>query len=579
MALASVITVLGSTAELLPAWFTRRAINYLARWAKLADGASLLSFAQDVPPVIWPFALLILLVAVIRNLLRFANTMSGAELSTRITNTMRERMYEAVQRHSLTYHKKTTTGDLISRSTRDVMSIHKFVSSAVFMAVDMVVFLICATVALVWINPVFALIALSPVPLAVYLTFHFGARVRTLWKKSSEKYGEVTTVVQENIAGARVVRAFAQEDAEESKFAEHADSYLAHVIDAIRFWVIRMITSHMIFSLVTPIAVVYGSYAVIRGSIEVGDVAFCFFCMGPLMHRMRFVMRLVETYQSAAAGAERVFEVLDEEPSIQSAPGAEPISASPAGTGALVEFKNISFGYEPDKPAVNDITFAAKPGQTIAIVGRTGSGKSTLISLIPRFHDPTSGSITINGTDVRNIELRQLRRSIGIIFQETFLFSASVRENIAYGRPGANDELIRAAAGAARAHDFIMALDDGYDAIIGERGVTLSGGQAQRIAIARAVLLDPKVLIMDDATASVDSETERLIRETMRQVAKGRTNFIVAHRISSVAHADHILVLDGGRIIEQGTHAELIALNGAYRRIRDQQLLGSVNGT
>jgi ABC-type multidrug transport system fused ATPase/permease subunit len=566
LTISVVIAVATSGAELLPHWFIRKAVNYLQDWTD----------ANELN--IWPFASLIVTTAVILFLLRFAQTISRMELSTRITNRLRRRMYEAVQRHSLTYHKKTTTGDLISRSTGDIQHMARFIQFAVFGTADMIVFLCGAIGLLFWIDWRFAAVALSPIPFAILLTARLGMKVRPVWRASRDAYGEVTTVLQENIAGARVIRAFAQESAEEAKFGERTKSFLTKVLTAIEYWIIHMIGPNFLFGLVMPIAVLYGGYLAMNGDIRVGDITFAFFVMQPINRRLHMVMHLVETFQRAAAGAERVYEVLDEEPGIQSRPGAEPMPAIEPARPA-VEFRNVAFGYEDDKPVLQDVSFSVSPGQTVAIVGHTGSGKSTVISLIPRFHDPTAGEVWINGKDARDIHLEELRRSVGIIFQETFLFSASVRHNIAYGLPDANDETIEAAARAAQAHEFILDLDDGYNTIVGERGVTLSGGQAQRIAIARAVLLDPTILIMDDATASVDSETERLIRETMKRVAEGRTNFVVAHRISSVAHADLILVLEDGRVIERGTHAELVALGGTYRRMCDQQFAGKNTDT
>jgi ABC-type multidrug transport system fused ATPase/permease subunit len=564
---AVAISLAGTGAELLPHVFIRMAINYLQQWFEIGP-------VRPWALAPWSFVVLIVLAYLLHNLLRFAQMVTRMELSTRITNHLRRRVYSAVQRHSLTYHKQTTTGDLIARATGDVRHMARFIFFAVFGTADMVIFLFGAVGILFWIDWGFALVVLAPVPLAVVLTVRLGMKVRPVWRASRDAYGQVTTSLQENIAGARVVRAFAQERAEEGKFGDHTETFLSKVLGAIEYWVVRMVGPNFLFGLVMPAAVVYGGAAVIRGSLHVGDIFFCFSVMQPIQRRLHHVMRLVDSYQRAAAGAERVYEILDEEPSIRSKPGAKPMPPSPEGPGAAVAFENVSFGYEPDKPVIQDVAFRAEPGQTVAIVGHTGSGKSTLISLIPRFHDPTAGRVLINGFDARDIRLDELRRAIGIIFQETFLFSASVRENLAYGQPDAPFEAVRTAAQAAQAHRFITGLEDGYDTIIGERGVTLSGGQAQRLAIARAVLLDPSVLVMDDATASVDSETERLIRETMKRVAEGRTNFVIAHRISSVAHADLILVLKDGRIAERGTHAELVRLGGIYRRMCDQQFAG-----
>jgi ABC-type multidrug transport system fused ATPase/permease subunit len=560
LALCVLIALASSGAELLPHWFVRQAVNLLQDWG----GTGSVSMV--------PSAVLIALTAIILFFLRFAQQIGRTELSTRVTNQLRRRTYEAVQRHSLTYHKRTTTGDLITRSTGDIQEMARFIGFAVFGVADMVVFLCGAIGLLFWIDWRFALISLSPVPIAVYMTIRLSMKVRPIWRESRDAYGQVTTVVQENIAGARVIRAFAQEDAEEGKFGHRTGSFLGKTLRAIEYWITRMIGPNFLFGLVTPVAVFYGGYLAVRGEMQIGDITFAFFVMQPIERRLHMVMRLVDTFQRAAAAAERVYEVLDEEPQIRSHPGAE--SMPPTSDEPAVEFRNVSFHYESESPVLHNVSFSVQPGQTAAIVGHTGSGKSTLISLVPRFHDPISGEVRINGRNARNIRLEELRRSVGIIFQETFLFSATVRDNIAYGQPDADSDAIQAAARAAQAHEFILELDKGYDTMVGERGVTLSGGQAQRIAIARAVLLDPSILIMDDATASVDSETERLIRETMKRVAEGRTNFIVAHRISSVAHADLILVREDGRTAERGTHAELSAQNGIYRRMCDQQFAG-----
>ncbi len=561
LVVAACIALATSGAELLPHWFVRRAVNYLQAW----QGSGEMN--------IWPFVWLIAVGALLLLALRFAQTLSRMELSVRIVNRLRRRMYRAVQRHSLTYHKQTTTGELISRSTGDVQHMQRFIGFAVFGVADMAVFLCGAIGMLFWIDWRFAAVSLSPLPLAVFITLRLGVKVRPVWRASRDAYGEVTTVLQENIAGSRIVRAFAQEDAEQAKFNARTGTFVAKTLSAVEYWISHMLGPNMLFGMVMPLAVFYGGYLAITGQIQIGDITFAFFVMQPINRRLRNVMELIDSFQRAAAGAERVYEVLDEEPGIRSRPGADPMPP-PDETVPAVEFREVGFGFAAGKPVLNDVSFAVMPGQTVAVVGHTGSGKSALISLIPRFHDATQGQVLVHGSDVRDIRLEELRRSVGFIFQETFLFSATVRQNIAYGQPDADFEAIRAAAEAAQAHEFIGELDHGYDTLVGERGATLSGGQAQRIAIARAVLLNPSILIMDDATASVDSETERMIRETIKRVAEGRTNFLVAHRVSSVAHADLILVLEDGRIVERGTHGELFDLGGVYRRMCDQQFAG-----
>ncbi len=544
--IAAVIAVAASGAELLPHLFVRDAINYLQRWFGVG------------PLKIAPFVVLIIVSSLVHNLLQFSIQVSRAELGVRVSNHLRRRMYAAVQRHSLTFHKRTTTGDLIARSTADVQHMAEFIRFGVFGTADMLIFLIGAVGILIALDWRFAAIALSPVPFAALLTFRVGMKVRPLWKQSRDTYGQGTATLQ----------------AEEARFDQRTTTFLQKVLAAIEYWVVRMVGPNFVFGLVMPAALAYGGYAAIRGQLGVGDIVFCFSVMHPIERRLHHIMHLVETYQRAAAASERVFEVLDEEPGIRSKPGAKPFPGPVAGDTPAVEFRNVSFGFDPQKPVLHEVSFSVRTGQTVGIVGHTGSGKSTLLSLIPRFHDPAAGSVRIHGMDVRDIQLEELRRAVGIVFQETFLFSDTVRENIAYGNPRADFAAVQAAAQAAQAHEFILGLEKGYDTIIGERGVTLSGGQAQRIAIARAILLDPAVLLLDDATASVDSETERLIRETMRRVAEGRTTFVVSHRVSSVAHADEILVLRGGRIVERGTHAELVELGGTYSRMCDQQFVG-----
>jgi ATP-binding cassette subfamily B protein len=364
----------------------------------------------------------------------------------------------------------------------------------------------------------------------------------------------MTTAIQENIAGVRVVKAFAREPDEVAKFRERRDAFVTTLLDTVNYWASRVPLAQFIFGLSMPLVLWIGGREVIAGRLPIGNLAMIVFYLMGIGNRMGAVGQFVNIIQNASASSERVMEVLEDPLKIQS--GTQHLSSQ---GGAKVAFEKVSFGYANGTGTeLQDISFEAQPGQTVAIVGATGAGKSTLVHLIPRFYDPISGRVRIDGVDVRDLELGELRRSVGMIFQETVLFSATVSDNIAYGRPESTQAQIIAAARAAHAHDFITQLDKGYDTVIGERGVSLSGGQKQRLAIARAFLLDPLILILDDATSSLDAKTERLIQEDMRRVCLGRTAFVIAHRLTTVQHAERVVVLREGRVVEQGSPAELM---------------------
>jgi ATP-binding cassette subfamily B protein len=398
------------------------------------------------------------------------------------------------------------------------------------------------------------------------------------------------------------VKAFAREQAEIAKFRGRKNTYLNTLLDTVNFWASRVPRAQFLYGLSMPLALWIGGREVIHGTMPIGDLAKVVFYLMAIGHRVGMVGQFTNIMQNASASAERVLEIMREPQTVTS--GSRPL---PPGRGE-VRFEHVSFNYpannakpsgkpgsEPSghpsrvrrsmaatveaqpsadvgdraspHPVLQDIHFTAHPGRTIAIVGPTGSGKTTLVNLIPRFYDPTSGLVRVDGVDVRELDLTELRRSVGVIFQETFLFSASAAENIAYGRPGASRTEIEDCARAAQAHEFIAELEEGYDTIIGERGVSLSGGQRQRIAIARAFLMDPRILILDDATASVDSQTERLIQEAMQRLCLGRTTFVIAQRLSTVQHADSILLLQAGRLVDQGNHQDLQQRSEFYRTL------------
>lgn len=479
---------------------------------------------------------------------------------------IRGAIYDAVQRLAFTYHDKSNTGDLISRSTSDAGRLQEFFFACLLLSFDIVISLTLTVCLIYATSPVLGNVALGTMLPTVTLIGIYATKLQPRWRKVHDLHGDMMTVIQENIAGVRVVKAFAKESEQINKFTRKRDAFVSTVMETVNYWAARVPFAQFIYGLSLPLVLWLGGGQVIRGELLIGDLAKVLFYLMAIGHRVGMVGQFTNIVQTAGASAERILEVLHEPQTIKS--GKLDL---PTGSGA-VSFEGVSFNYREGKAALTDVSFEAKPGQTYAIVGPTGSGKTTLVNLIPRFHDATSGRVLVEGIDVRELNVRQLRRSASVIFQETFLFSASVAENISYGNPQASQDEIEKCARAAQAHEFIGALEDGYQTIIGERGVTLSGGQKQRIAIARAFLMNPRILIMDDATSSVDSHTERLIQEAFRQLSVGRTTFVIAHRFSTVQHADQILVLREGRIVERGTHEDLISGASFYSKIFDQQI-------
>jgi ABC-type multidrug transport system fused ATPase/permease subunit len=502
----------------------------------------------------WHFAELFLGLAFVRACVGFGLGRLRKRLVQGTLKDIRAAYFDAVQRLSFTYHDKTNTGELISRGTADISRLQDFLFACLFLGIDITFAMITTVILIAVISPMAGLVTFLTLGTTVSLIVYFARQLHPRFRKMHDRHGEMTTAIQENIAGVRVVKAFARERDEIAKFQQRRDVFIGAVFDVVNYWAGRVPLAQFVFGLSMPLVLWVGGSEVIAGKLPVGNLAMIVFYLMGIGNRMTGVGQLVSIIQNASASSERVMEVLDEPLKMQG--GTRLIAAR---GGAEVTFQGVSFQYPGGSGmALKEVSFVAKPGQIVAVLGATGAGKSTLVHLIPRFYDPTSGAVLIDGVDLRELELRELRRSVGMIFQETVLFSATVAENIAYGRSEATPEQIVAAARAAHAHDFITQLDRGYDTVIGERGVSLSGGQKQRMAIARTFLLDPLILILDDATSSLDSKTERLIQEDMRRVCYGRTSFIIAHRLTTVQHADHIIVLRDGRIVEQGTPAELM---------------------
>ena len=469
---------------------------------------------------------------------------------------------------SFSYHDRTETGQLLSRTMQDVERVRFLTGRAVLRLVEAAVLLIGTAGALFLMNPRLALLALGTMPLLAYRAWSFGRQFRPLSRSIQNQLAVLTTRLEQNLRGARVVKAFAREDAEMEQFQRENETWFGLSARAVRLQAFNMPLLDLIANIGTVAIIWYGGLLVVRGQLTVGELVAFSTYLGQLVQPVRRVGMIVPAVAEAGAAGERIFEILDAAPDVHDAPDAVVL---PPVQG-LVRFDHVSFAYFGRHKVLSDITFEAQPGQVIALLGATGSGKSTIINLIPRFYDATEGAITIDGHDIRSVTLASLRDQIAIVLQETVLFATTIRENIAFGRPEASQEEIETAARMAQAHGFISHLPDGYATEVGERGITLSGGQKQRIAIARALLADPRILILDDATASVDTQTEQLIQAALRQLMRGRTSFVIAQRLSTLRAADLILVLEHGKIVARGTHQELLRTSGLYADIYERQL-------
>jgi ATP-binding cassette subfamily B protein len=500
---------------------------------------------------------------ILRSIVSYWQSYLAEFLSQRVAYDIRNRIYDRLQRLSYAFHDHSQTGQLMSRATSDVEGVRMFVGFALLRGLYFIVLMIGITVLLISLDWKLAFISLSILPFISFRTVVISQRLRVLWMKIQQGLGVLGTIIQENLVGARVVRAFAREEFESQKFRKQAEVIYDQEIAANNLLATN--SPVMSFALLLAMAAIlwYGGGLVVAGTLTHGELAQFLLYLVMLSMPVRVLGWLTILFSRAMASGRRVFEVLDQVSPVRDKPSAIDIDK----IEGLVAFENVSFSYDSHGTALKDINFEAKPGQIIALVGASGSGKSTVANLIPRFYDVTTGRITIDGIDVRDLTLASLRRHIGIVHQDTFLFSATIKENISYGKPDARLEEVEEAARVARLHDFIVSLPDGYETWVGERGITLSGGQKQRLAIARSLLLNPRILIMDDSTSSVDTETEYLIQQALAELPVGRTTFIIAHRLRSVQMADLILVLKDGLVVERGKHQELLTKNGLYRQL------------
>ena len=476
---------------------------------------------------------------------------------------IRNEAYESIQRQSLAFFDKIDTGQLMSRATTDTERIGRFLTFPFRMLVQTAFLLTGVITSMIMIDWELTIASFMIISLILVNFSLFGKKIRLVISRSREHFGELTSILWENISGIRVVRAFAMEDFEKEKFQRPNRAYYDAMVKAAVFRAIFLPITGLIGGFVTVIIFWLGGIRVIEGRLSI-DMLYVFSSYAFMLMRPMSMLGMIWTgYQRMAAAGERVFQIIEAEPEIKDKPDAIELK----DVKGHIKFENVYFGYEKDKPILKNVSFEIKPGETVALLGPTGSGKSTIIHLLMRFYDVTSGRILIDGHDIRDVKLKSLRRYIGIVSQEIFLFNKTVRENISFGRPDASmDDIIRAAK-IAQAHEFIMKLPNGYDTIIGERGVNLSGGQRQRIAIARALLLNPKILILDDSTSSVDVDTEYEIQKALSALFKNRTTIVITQRISTIRNADKIIVMDNGEIVEEGNHETLIAKKGIYYRL------------
>ena len=492
-------------------------------------------------------------------------------IAARIGYDLRNRLYDHIQHQSFSYHDHAQSGQLISRCIEDVRAIERFAGSAIIETAQFILLTLGIVYLMTVTNPQLAWIALLPMIPLVAITIEFGTRIGGLFFAVDTAVGEVSNRLQENVSGVQVVRAFAREPYEMKRFESANQVVFRHWVKVVDEWAKILPTSNFLIALGTMLILWFGGRMMLAGEITLGQlVAFNSYIL-LLGAPAQQLTQLVNAAGEATAGAQRVFEVLDHAPEIQSPHGAQGLSQ----LRGEVEFEDVALNYKDEKiAALEGIRFTVEPNRIVALMGQTGSGKTSLVNLIPRFYDVSSGRVLVDGRDVRELDLVTLRKQIGIVLQTSLLFSDTIKANIAYGRPEASDEEVFAAARAAQADEFIRALPEGYATVVGERGITLSGGQRQRVAIARALLMNPRILILDDSTSSVDTQTEKLIQSALDQLMEGRTTFVIAHRLSTVRRADMILVMDKGRIVQRGTHKELLKEGGLYRQIHDLQLQG-----
>ncbi|MBN2333910.1 ABC transporter ATP-binding protein [Candidatus Bathyarchaeota archaeon] len=540
----------------------------VARWVSEAavmgsDHASLFVFS---------FSLIVIaaLDGYLNYLIRYASTV----VSQRAGFDLRDDMYESLLEKSFSFYDQQRTGQLMARATGDINMLERFFNMGFRMALTNLLLLAFVVWSMVSIDMGLTLVSVVVLPFLTYTTIRYSRKVSPMWREVREQNGVITTVLQENLTGLRVVRGFSREAHEEAKFAVECRKYFDINVTMARIRAFFMPLANLISSVGVVLIIWYGGNRVIEGTLTMGTMVAFYLYLARLMGPVRMLGFMTSMFVRANAAGERVFEIVDAEVEVSDVEGAAELRE----VGGRIEFKDVWFSYDGENMVLKDIDLKVEPGQTVAILGATGSGKSSIINLVPRFYDVSRGGISLDGRDIREVTVKSLRRHIGIVRQDPFIFSTTLRENIAYGVEGAALPQIKEAAKRAKINEFIEGLPDGYDTKVGERGVTLSGGQKQRVAIARALLKNPKILILDDSTSSVDTQTEYEIQQALDELLENRTTFIITQRLSSIKKAGYIIVLEDGEIAEEGVHEELMALRGIYYKLYQTQVAAANGG-